>query len=208
MTRKRFNHILLIICLLFNSSLIAQTDKPYQVLERVKKNISSKNIHYEFIIENNLPEINNLIKGSLYLSNEKYVLLTEEIEQIFDGDKTYTIIHENEEIIIDNKENSILSLKPNILFDFIDNKYELTMVSSSKNISIIKAEDKNNPSQYYEISINLNNLSIISIKQESFEVGYSNLFKTISYSHSISLPLSFFKFDKEKYKDYYLSILD
>jgi hypothetical protein len=207
-TRKRFNHILLIICLLFNSSLIAQTDKPYQVLERVKKNISSKNIHYEFIIENNLPEINNLIKGSLYLSNEKYVLLTEEIEQIFDGDKTYTIIHENEEIIIDNKENSILSLKPNILFDFIDNKYELTMVSSSKNISIIKAEDTNNPSQYYEISINLNNLSIISIKQESFEVGYSNLFKTISYSHNISLPLSFFKFDKEKYKDYYLSILD
>ena len=95
-----------------------------------------------------------------------------------------------------------------MLFDFIDNKYELTMVSSSKNISIIKAEDNNNPSQYYEISINLNNLSIISIKQESSEVGYSNLFKTISYSHSISLPLSFFKFDKEKYQDYYLSILD
>ena len=106
------------------------------------------------------------------------------------------------------KENSILSLKPNILFDFIDDKYKLSIVSTSENMSIVKAEDKNNPSQFYEISINLNNLSIISIKQESIEVQYSNIFKTISYSNNLALPLSFFKFDKEKYKDYYLSILD
>ena len=208
MTRKQFNHISIIIFLLFNNSLIGQTNKPYELLNRVKENISSKNIHYKFIIENNLQDKNSSINGSLYLSNEKYVLLTNDIEQIFDGVKTYTIIHENEEIIIDNKENSILSLKPNILFDFIDDKYKLSIISTSENMSIVKAEDKNNPSQFYEISINLNNLSIISIKQESIEVQYSNIFKTISYSNNLALPLSFFKFDKEKYKDYYLSILD
>ncbi len=208
MTRKQFNHISIIIFLLFNNSLIGQTNKPYELLNRVKENISSKNIHYKFIIENNLQDKNSSINGSLYLSNEKYVLLTDDIEQIFDGVKTYTIIHENEEIIIDNKENSILSLKPNILFDFIDDKYKLSIISTSENMSIVKAEDKNNPSQFYEISINLNNLSIISIKQESIEVQYSNIFKTISYSNNLALPLSFFKFDKEKYKDYYLSILD
>jgi len=207
-TRKQFNHISIIIFLLFNNSLIGQTNKPYELLNRVKENISSKNIHYKFIIENNLQDKNSSINGSLYLSNEKYVLLTDDIEQIFDGVKTYTIIHENEEIIIDNKENSILSLKPNILFDFIDDKYKLSIISTSENMSIVKAEDKNNPSQFYEISINLNNLSIISIKQESIEVQYSNIFKTISYSNNLALPLSFFKFDKEKYKDYYLSILD
>ena len=208
MTRKQFNHISIIIFLLFNNSLIGQTNKPYELLNRVKENISSKNIHYKFIIENNLQDKNSSINGSLYLSNEKYVLLTNDLEQIFDGVKTYTIIHENEEIIIDNKENSILSLKPNILFDFIDDKYKLSIISTSENMSIVKAEDKNNPSQFYEISINLNNLSIISIKQESIEVQYSNIFKTISYSNNLALPLSFFKFDKEKYKDYYLSILD
>jgi hypothetical protein len=206
--RKQFNFISIIIFLLFNNSLIGQNDNSYKILNRVKKNLSSKNIHYKFIIENNLQEINNSINGNLYLSDEKYVLLTNNIEQIFDGEKTYTIIHENEEVLIDNKENEILSLKPNLLFDFIDDKYKLSMIKNNKNTSIIKAQDNTNPGQFYEISINLNDLSIIYIKQESYNVGYSNIFKTISYSYNISLPLSFFKFDKEKYKNYYLSILD
>ena len=217
MISRQFNHITIIIFILFNSSLIAQSDKPYELLDRVKKNISSKNIHYEFIIENNLPEINNSINGNLYLSSEKYVLLTSDIEQIFDGEKTYTIIHENEEVLIDNKENSILSLKPDILFDFLNDKYKLSMIKTTINTSTIKAEDNNDPGQFYEISINVNDLSIIHIKQgrevilldnKSFEIGYYNIFKTISYSYNIALPLSFFKFDKEKYKEYYLSILD
>ena len=88
MISRQFTHISIITFILFNSSLIAQTDKPYELLDRVKKNISSKNIHYEFIIENNLPESNNSINGNLYLSSEKYVLLTSDIEQIFDGEKT------------------------------------------------------------------------------------------------------------------------
>tara|TARA_B100001113_G_scaffold333730_1_gene311828 strand:- start:539 stop:1165 length:627 start_codon:yes stop_codon:yes gene_type:complete len=206
--RKQFNLIPIIIFLLFNNSLIGQNDNPYKILDRVKKNISSKNIHYKFIIENNLPGTNSSINGDLYLSNEKYVLLTNDIEQIFDGDKTYTIIHENQEVLIDNKENEILSLKPDFLFDFIDDKYKLSLIKNNSDISIIKAQDNIKPDEFYEISINLNDLSIIYIKQESFNVGYSNIFKTISYSYNISLPLSFFKFDKEKYKNYYLSILD
>ena len=165
MISRQFNHITIIIFILFNSSLIAQSDKPYELLDRVKKNISSKNIHYEFIIENNLPEINNSINGNLYLSSEKYVLLTSDIEQIFDGEKTYTIIHENEEVLIDNKENSILSLKPDILFDFLNDKYKLSMIKTTINTSTIKAEDNNNPGQFYEISINVNDLSIIHIKK-------------------------------------------
>ena len=208
MIRKQFNLIPIIIFLLFNNSLIGQNDNPYKILDRVKKNISSKNIHYKFIIENNLPGTNNSINGDLYLSNEKYVLLTNDIEQIFDGDKTYTIIHENQEVLIDNKENEILSLKPDFLFDFIDDKYKLSLIKNNSDTSIIKAQDNFKPGEFYEISINLNDLSIIYIKQESFNVGYSNIFKTISYSYNISLPLSFFKFDKEKYKNYYLSILD
>ena len=75
MIRKQFNLIPIIIFLLFNNSLIGQNDNPYKILDRVKKNISSKNIHYKFIIENNLPGTNNSINGDLYLSNEKYVLL-------------------------------------------------------------------------------------------------------------------------------------
>ncbi len=208
MIRKQFNLIPIIIFLLFNNSLIGQNDNPYIILDRVKKNVSSKNIHYKFIIENNLPGTNSSINADLYLSNEKYVLLTNDIEQIFDGDKTYTIIHENQEVLIDNKENEILSLKPEFLFDFIDDKYKLSLIKNNSDTSIIKAQDNIKPGEFYEISINLNDLSIIYIKQESFNVGYSNIFKTISYSYNISLPLSFFKFDKEKYKNYYLSILD
>ena len=75
-------------------------------------------------------------QGPKALYSEKYVLLTNDIEQIFDGEKTYTIIHENEEIIVDNKENSILSLKPDLLFDFIDRvplKYKQN-IKNNKNI--------------------------------------------------------------------------
>ena len=97
MISKLFNYKSIFILLLCSNNLNAQIEKPYEILEKVKKNISSNNIHYEFIIENNSAELNNSIKGNLYLSGEKYVLLTNDIEQIFDGEKTYTIIHENED---------------------------------------------------------------------------------------------------------------
>ena len=82
MISKLFNYKSIFILLLCSSNLNAQIEKPYEILEKVKKNISSNNIHYEFIIENNSAELNNSIKGNLYLSGEKYVLLTNDIEQI------------------------------------------------------------------------------------------------------------------------------
>ena len=59
------------------------------------------------------------ISGELYIKKEKYFIDTEEIDQIFDGDNLYTIIHENEEIIVTSELNTFFNFTPKQIFNFL-----------------------------------------------------------------------------------------
>ena len=202
METKNKNFIKVILFLLGFSNLLAQ-ESAIEILQKVKDNSTLiENAKYKFIItsefENNLLPIN----GVFYIKNENYFIDTEEIDQIYDGDKFYTIIHENQEIIVSDKDNTFFNFTPNQIFNYFLNGFELEIEKLLNNSYLIIAEN-NQEDIFYSIVINSANLSIEKIEMiEKKSNVRINSFLTLTYDYNLIVPLSLFKFDIAKYKNY------
>ena len=202
METKNKKFIKVILFLLGFSNLLAQ-ESAIEILQKVKDNSTLiENAKYKFIItsefENNLLPIN----GVFYIKDEKYFIDTEEIDQIYDGDKFYTIIHENQEIIVSDKDNTFFNFTPNQIFNYFLNGFELEIEKLLNNSYLIIAEN-NQEDIFYSIVINSANLSIEKIEMiEKKSNVRINSFLTLTYDYNLIVPLSLFKFDIAKYKNY------
>ena len=203
METKNKNFIKVILFLLGFSNLLAQ-ESAIEILQKVKDNSTLiENAKYKFIItsefENNLLPIN----GVFYIKDENYFIDTEEIDQIYDGDKFYTIIHENQEIIVSDKDNTFFNFTPNQIFNYFLNGFELEIEKLLNNSYLIIAENNQEEDIFYSIVINGANLSIEKIEMiEKKSNVRINSFLTLTYDYNLIVPLSLFKFDIAKYKNY------
>ena len=203
METKNKKFIKVILFLLGFSNLLAQ-ESAIEILQKVKDNSTLiENAKYEFIItsefENNLLPIN----GVFYIKDENYFIDTEEIDQIYDGDKFYTIIHENQEIIVSDKDNTFFNFTPNQIFNYFLNGFELQIEELLNNSYLIIAENNQEEDMFYSIVINSTNLSIEKIEMiEKKSNVRINSFLTLTYDYNLIVPLSLFKFDIAKYKNY------
>ena len=166
-----------------------------------EKSFKLNDSYYKFIIESKVNDPILPITGELYTSGEKYFIDTKYIDQIYDGKKIFTIVHENKEIIIGNTDIPLFKLTPYQLLNFFMKDHKLYNVSNSKKY-IIKAISENDGIIYF-ISINSANYSIekIEMKDSSTE-QIINTFLTLTYDYNLSVPLSLFKFDIKNYKNY------
>lgn len=203
METKNKIFIKVILFLLGFSNLLAQ-ESAIEILQKVKDNSTLiENAKYKFIItsefENNLLPIN----GVFYIKDENYFIDTEEIDQIYDGDKFYTIIHENQEIIVSDKDNTFFNFTPNQIFNYFLNGFELEIEKLLNNSYLIIAENNQEEDMFYSIVINSTNLSIEKIEMiEKKSNVRINSFLTLTYDYNLIVPLSLFKFDIAKYKNY------
>ena len=144
------------------------------------------------------------ISGEIYIKKEKYFIDTEEIDQIFDGDKLYTIIHENDEIIVTSDLNTFFNFTPKQIFNFFKDDFEIE-IKNSKGVSYnLIARNLIQEDLVYEIIIDSNLLFIKKIEIKNRDNLTLSSFLTLSYKFNLSLPSSLFKFDKNKYNDYML----
>ena len=176
-----------------------------QILEEVMNNaMKIKDANYSFkIISENEKDLFP-ISGELYIKKEKYFIDTEEIDQIFDGDKLYTIIHENEEIIVTSDSNTFFNFTPKQIFNFFKDDFEIeTEESQDFSLNLI-ARSLIQEDLFYKIIIDSNLLSIKRIDIKNRDNLILNSFLTLSYKYNLSLPSSLFKFDKNKFNDYML----
>ena len=144
------------------------------------------------------------ISGELYIKKEKYFIDTEEIDQIFDGDKLYTIIHENEEIIVTSDSNTFFNFTPKQIFNFFKDDFEIEKEESQDFSINLIATNMIQEDLFYKIIIDSNLLSIKRIDIKNRDNLILNSFLTLSYKYNLSLPSSLFKFDKNKFNDYML----
>ena len=203
METKNKKFIKVILFLLGFSNLLAQ-ESAIEILQKVKDNSTLiENAKYEFIItsefENNLLPIN----GVFYIKNENYFIDTEEFDQIYDGKKFYTIIHENQEIIESNKDNTFFNFTPNQIFNFFLSGFELKIEKLLNDSYFIIAENNQKEDIFYSIIINKTDLfieKIDMIEKESNTI--MNSFLTLTYDYNLIVPMSLFKFDESKYINY------
>lgn len=191
-----------IIILLGFSNLSAQ-ESAVDLLKRVNKNVLSlDNVYYKFEISSKFE--NNIlpIRGEFYIKKESYLIDTNEIDQIYDGEKFYTIIHENKEVIISAENTSFFNFSPNQIFKFFLKGFDLKRQNISNDIYFIAAESIKEEEIIYNLFIN-SNLSIKKIEMIEKETGEEiNKFLTLTYDYNLNVPLSLFKFDINDYEDY------
>ena len=190
-----------IIILLGFSNLSAQEDA-VKVLERVRENaFSLENVYYKFEISSKFENTILPISGEFYVKQGSYFIDTNEIDQIYDGERFYTIIHENKEIIISTTNSSFFNFSPNQIFNYFLKGFDLKKQNISDDFDLILAESKEDKI-IYNLFIN-SNLSIERIEMIEKETGEEiNRFLTLTYDYNLNLPLSLFKFDIQSYKDY------
>ena len=194
--------IQIIVILLGFSNLSAQ-ESAIDILKRVKENtLSLQNVYYKFNISSKFE--NNLfpISGEFYIKQENYLIDTSEIDQIYDGEKFYTIIHENKEIIISTENTSFFNFSPNQIFNFFLKGFNLEIQNINNKSYIINAESRKEEEIMYNIFIN-SNLSIERIEMIEKETGNQiNTFLTLTYDYNLNVPFSLFKFELNDYKNY------
>ena len=203
--RSRNNLINFLLLALFSFFSLNGQNNGIQLLEEVMNNaMKIKDANYSFkIISENEKDLFP-ISGELYIKKEKYFIDTEEIDQIFDGDKLYTIIHENEEIIVTSDSNTFFNFTPKQIFNFFNDDFEIeTEETQDFSLNLI-ARNLIQEDLFYKIIIDSNLLSIKRIDIKNRDNLILNSFLTLSYKYNLSLPSSLFKFDKNKFNDYML----
>ena len=173
-----------------------------EILKKAQENsLILTNSYYKFKIESKLDNPILPITGELFTRGEKYFIDTNYIDQIYDGENIFTIVHENQEIIVDNSDISLFNFTPHKLLNFFKEDHELDFISNSKKY-IIRATSVNDSIIYF-ISINSSNYSIEKIEmKDSSSNQLINTFLTLTYDYNLSVPLSLFKFDINKYENY------
>ena len=106
----RFSCSFLYSSFLYGIHLNAQdTEAAKNLLNQVSKKIESfdtMKFDFDYVLENRQENIKQETNGSVTVSGDRYKLLFLGVEQLFDGEKIYTIVPENEEITIDNLDET------------------------------------------------------------------------------------------------------
>ena len=208
---------ILIIILIFSFDINAQNDpRAEKLLSKVSNKIDlaeSYKIDFKYTLENKLEGINQDANGTVTIQGDNYLLNFMGITQICDSNNVYSIVPENEEVIISSiEEEEEQTIKPSKLLNFYREGYLILwdkLQSDYENkVQFVKLipSDSNSDIDYLLLGINISNNNISKL----IEIG-KNKTKTILNVNSIVfdpvIEKDIFIFDENNYKDYYIEKL-
>ncbi|SDX31450.1 Outer membrane lipoprotein-sorting protein [Lutibacter oricola] len=178
------------------------------LLDEVAQKVEGYNnmyIEFNHKLDNNDADVHQETKGNVTLKGDFYHLNYMGTEQIFDGKKLYLIIHEDEEVIIQNPgDNEEETLTPSKMFSFYKNGYTYKM-GDLKNIKGVKIQyvqlmpiDSNSEITSVLVGIDVKTKHIYNI----IEKGTNNTITTLtvnSFRVNENISDQIFTFDKAKY---------
>jgi outer membrane lipoprotein-sorting protein len=205
---------LLLFILLSNLCFAQSYEKAKNLLDRVSGQMKSKeNIRFGFsyVLENKKEQIRQEMEGNVTLSGDRYILNFLEAEQLFDGEKIYTIVPENEEITISTpEEDDDVSVNPSKLLIFYEKGYgyewDIQQRVMGKKIQFIKLLpiDDTTEINYLLLGIDTERLEVYRLIQ----VGSNGTMTTLTLNNqeaNIVLPSDYFVFDQKKFPNYYIN---
>lgn len=198
---------------LFTLHTYAQNDvQAKKLLDEVKSQYESyRSIDLTFVYKlNNRKEgIDQRAEGSLIVAGDKYQLQVMGVRQIFDGAMLYTIIDENEEVMIQEGVDEDGLVSPKQLFDFYSTGYrfqwDILQSVSGRKIRYVKLIpiDPNSQTQYLLAGIDIHKKQLYRL----IEVGVNGTETTITINQFVvdrELPTDSFVFDEAAYSGYYI----
>jgi outer membrane lipoprotein-sorting protein len=192
-------------------------EKAKALLNEVNAKVKSYNniaIDFKYALQNSSENINQVTRGDVSIEGEKYVLNVLGVTRIFDGKTLYTINPEDEEVTIssDNTEDEN-TVSPSKMLSFYEEGYTYAMDIiqdvKGRKIQYVKLNpiDTNSEINQILLGIDAKTKHIYNL----IEIGKNGTKTTLTVnSLKTNQPLSksLFKFDKNKYKNYYINKLD
>lgn len=80
-------------------------------------------VDFRYVLNNTEADINQETRGDVTLKGDHYIFNVFGTQQLFDGNKVYTIVPENEEVIIENKSEEENALTPSKMLTFYKEGY-------------------------------------------------------------------------------------
>ena len=182
-------------------------NKAKGILDAVSANYKSKNtLYFKFSYGTGSGKINKNQIGSFYASKDKYKLKIMGNEQIFDGNKTYSINEDEQEITI-AKQNSKETLSPINYIDSYKKDYNIHYIGKNKNLDIIKlTPTKNNGIKEVFLYVNTSKNNVEKIEQYSTDKHITTITIT-EYKENPKVDSKIFTFNKNLYKNYLITEL-
>ncbi|MDA9140287.1 outer membrane lipoprotein carrier protein LolA, partial [Flavobacteriaceae bacterium] len=204
-------------CFVFLVSFPLQGQSPEvakKLLDDVSETIASfenLSFHFSYVLENRQENIRQETTGSATIKGDQYKISFLGNEQLFDGEKTYTIIPENEEITISSPDDdSGFGINPSELLVFYKTGYayqwDIKQNVKGRPIQFIKLipNEENREVKYLLLGIDMRTKVIYRL----IEIGNSETRTTLTLKNlrtNIPLNSDFFTFDDSKYPDYYIN---
>ena len=182
-------------------------NKAKGILDAVSANYKSKNtLYFKFSYGTGSGKISKNQTGSFYASKDKYKLKIMGNEQIFDGNKTYSINEDEQEITI-VKQNSKETLSPVNYIDSYKKGYNIHYIGKNKNLDIIKlTPTKNNGIKEVFLYVNTSKNNVEKIEQYSTDKHITTITIT-EYKENTKVDSKIFAFNKNLYKNYLITEL-
>ncbi len=207
---------LALFTLLASTALLsAQSDaRAKTLLDEVYNKINGyKNISLEFkyVLENKEADLYQETKGDMTVMGDLYRVDVFGSQQLYDGEKVYTIVPENEEVLIENMGESDATITPSKMLTFYregyDAKWDILQDMQGRKIQFIKLIPQDPSSDLRDILLGVD----VTTKNvyRVIEHGKENTQTTItvlSLKVNQDLPSNMFRFNRSKYESegYYI----
>ncbi|MBC29471.1 MAG: hypothetical protein CMH48_01360 [Muricauda sp.] len=211
---KHYNIITILFLALASTAFAQDSQKAKALLDEVYNTVKSYDnvyVDFKYVLENNEANIRQETRGDVTLQGEKYVFNYLGSTQLYDGNKVYTIVPENEEVTIEDRTEDNNAVTPSKMLTFYRNghKYQWDILQNvqGRKIQYVKLVpiDTNSEVKYRLLGIDAETKHIYRL----IEVGNNGTKTTItvnSFKTNQPLSKSLFTFDEAKYKNdgYYI----
>ncbi|THD67645.1 outer membrane lipoprotein carrier protein LolA [Robertkochia marina] len=208
--------IVFLLVIAFTLNLNAQSDdKAKALLDEVYNKVKGYDnvfIDFKYVLDNAQENIHQETRGDVTLEGEKYRFNYLGATKIFDGSKTYTIIPENEEVVIEGangEEEATITPSKMLTFykDGYNFKWDITQDIKGRKIQYVELVPIDSSSEIKQILLGIDTQTkhIYNL----IEVGLNGTKTTItvnSFKTDQPISESLFTFDRPKYEEmgYYI----
>ena len=204
----------LLIVGLFSSAVVAQS-KSQVLLDKVSNQMakhSNSKVEFTYKLDNTEADVHQQTNGTVVIEGNKYKLNLFETTQINDGQKVYTIIPENEEVIIEPFVEENTEITPSKMLTFYKNGYSYIWDSlktiGKKKVQYIKLiPDQISEATEVLLGIDLGSNQIFEIVQKTTE-GSSITIRVNSFENDMTLPSNTFNSNGDQYEAQGFYIID
>ena len=213
--------IILLIFGFYTFGISQENSDAELLLNKVSENIKSYEniyINYAYTLQNLEEDINQTNNGSFVTENDSWRFEMLGVTRIFDGEKLYSISPDDEEVTISSQDpEDETTITPNQMLYFYEDGYYFEMDESRligngkfrKKIQYVKLIPKDSEAEIKYILLGID--TEFNQIYEVIETGKNETVTTISivdFEFNLPLDANLFVFDEDKYKDYYMNILD